>query len=167
MCFFDVIIDVIFVFLSFSCWDVCITRKSGISCKMLLTIFGLLRSVKVICNSRTVFSLHLHKQIASQKEWTEILNLHFFQFIQSANRKIWSSVTSFIIMMIYTLVKTVTIVVTTTVSYSTICVYTSMVPVNMLQVYTLWCYYWSWYLARQGRQQISTTTTFGNRFHQR
>ena len=30
------------------------------------------------CNSRTVFSLHLHKQIASQKEWTKILNLHFF-----------------------------------------------------------------------------------------
>ena len=37
-------------------------------------------------------------------------------------------------------------------------VYTSVVPVNMLQVYTLGCYYWSWYLARRGRQQISTTT---------
>jgi len=52
-------------------------------------------------------------------------------------------------------VKTVTIVVTTPVSDSTICVYTSMVTVNMLQVYTLWRYYWSW----QGRQQTSTTTT--------
>jgi len=30
---------------------------------------------------------------------------------------------------------------------------------KILQVYTLGCYYWSWYLARRGRQQISTTTT--------
>ena len=34
-----------------------------------------------------------------------------------------------------------------------ICVYTSVVPVNMLQDYTLGCYYWSWwYLAPRGRQ---------------
>ena len=72
----------------------------------------------------------------------------YIQFIRSANRKIRSSLT-FII-----LVKIVIIVVTTPVSYSTICVYTSVVLVNMLQVYTLWCYYWSWYLARQGHQQI-------------
>jgi len=45
--------------------------------------------------------------------------------------------------MTYILVKTVTTVVTTTVLDSTICVYTSVVPVNMLQVYTLGCYYWS------------------------
>ena len=126
--------------------------------KMLLTIFGLLRSVRVTCNSRTVFSLHLHKQIASQKEWTEILNLHFFQFIRSANRKIWLH-HIFTIATTYILVKTVTTVVTTTVFDSTICVYTSVVPVNMLQVNTLRCYYWSWYMARRGRQQISTTTT--------
>ena len=31
----------------------------------------------------------------------------------------------------------------TSVLDSTICVYTSVVPVNMLQVYTLGCYYWS------------------------
>ena len=30
--------------------------------------------------------------------------------------------------------------------------------VNMLQDYTPGCYYWSWYLERRGRQQISTTT---------
>ena len=63
---------------STSCWDVRITRKSWISCRMLLTIFGLLRSVKVTCNSRTIFFLHLHEQIASQNKWTEILKLHFF-----------------------------------------------------------------------------------------
>jgi len=56
----------------------------------------------------------------------------------------------------YILVKIVTIV-TTPVSDFAICVYTSVVPVNMLQVYTLSCYYWSWYLAQQGYQQISTT----------
>ena len=38
--------------------------------------------------------------------------MHFFQFIRSANRKIWSSLT-FIIVMTYMLVKIVTIVVTT------------------------------------------------------
>ena len=63
------------------------------------------------------------------------------------------------IVMTYILVKSVSTVVTTTVLDSTICVYTSVVPVNMLQVYTLGCYYWSWYLTRRGLQQISTTTT--------
>jgi len=43
---------------------------------------------------------------------------------------------------IYILVKTVTIVVTTPVSDSTIWFYTSVVTVNLLQVYTLRCYYW-------------------------
>jgi len=44
---------------------------------------------------------------------------------------------------------------------STIFVYTTVVPVNMLHVHPLWCYYWSWYLARQGHQQISTIATNG------
>ena len=83
----------------------------------------------------------------------------FFQFIRSANRKIWLH-HIFTIVMTYIPVKTVTTVVTTTVLDSTICVYTSVVPVNMLQVYTQRCYYWSWYLARRGRQQISTTTRY-------
>jgi len=68
----------------------------------------------------------------------------------------WKSVLTYI------LVKTVTIVVTTPVSDDTICVYTSVVTVNSLQVYTLWCHYWSWYLARQGRQQVSTTTSINH-----
>ena len=55
-----------------------------------------------------------HKLIAfaSQKEWADILNLHSFQFIRSASRNIWSSLT-FIIVTTYILVKIVTIVVTT------------------------------------------------------
>jgi len=64
------------------------------------------------------------------------------------------------------LVKTVTTVVTTKVLDSTICVYTSVVPVNMLQVYTLGCYYWRWYLGRdeavnryQQQQQQSAIIT--------
>ena len=67
----------------------------------------------------------------------------------------WLTDVIFTILMTYILVKTVTTVVTTTVLDSTICVYTSVVPlpVNMLQVYTLGCYYWSWYLAWRGRQQ--------------
>ena len=82
-----------------SCCDVCIMRKSGISCKMLLKIFGPLWNVKVTYNCQTIFSLHLQRLIASQKECRDI-KLAFFEFIRSANKNIWSSPT-FIIVMTY------------------------------------------------------------------
>ena len=89
-----------------------ITRKSGISCKMLLMTFGLLWSVKVTCNCQTIFFLHLHKLIASQKEWTEILNLHFFnpsdQLIERFDPILPSSWWWVMTYIYYILVKTVT-----------------------------------------------------------
>ena len=43
---------------------------------------------------------------------------------------------------------------------SIICVHASVVPVNMLQVYRLWCYYWSWYLASTDNNNNNCTVLY-------
>jgi len=115
----------------------------------------------VTCDSRTIFSLHLHKQIASQKEWTEILNLHFFSSSAQPIERFDSIISSGYVLHTV-LMKSVTTVVTTTVLGSTICVYTSVVPVNMLFIHwdvTTRADTWRDEAVNRYQQQQTTTTT--------
>jgi len=115
----------------------------GISCRMLLRTFRLLQRVKATWSFETTFSWHLHKRIASQKEWIKILNLHhlnsfdqlterfeaYFYLHHTDDPYTWETIVH-------------TIVVTTSVFGSTLCVHTSAVSSNMLKVLLLWWAQW-------------------------